>query len=68
MKIFEVREYTDGGFHDKGYPIGYVQEVSKEEAEAKHKTSNWVEVREISEEMYASRKKDAEETMKMFTF
>lgn len=66
-KIFEVREYTDGGPQDRGYPIKYVEEVSLEEATTKHKESNWIEVREITQEHYNSLKKEAIENMKMFT-
>ena len=68
MKIFEIREYSYGDYNDRGDVIGYVRESSKEEAEAKHKTSNWIGVREITQEDYLAQKKQAEEKIKMFTF
>jgi len=67
MKIFEIREYSNGGFHDQGEAIGYAKENSLEEAEAKHKPNNWFRVREITQQRYDFLKKQAEENMKRFT-
>jgi hypothetical protein len=68
MKIFEIREYNDGGPQDRGDVIGYAKEESLEIAREKHKKSNWIEVREITSKEYYSKKEQAEAELKMFTF
>lgn len=57
MKIYEIREYIDGGPNDRGFLTGYVKARSKEHARKKvNMKSGFVQIHEISSERYRERK------------
>jgi hypothetical protein len=67
MKIFEKREFTDGGPNDKGFVIGYIKAKSKEEARnilnIKH---GFIQLFEISLIDFSKRKMEAWKNYKIF--
>lgn len=65
IKIFEIKEYTDGGPNDKGAVVGYVTANNRKEA-SKNLENVFQTVNEISRETYLFRKKQAEEQLKLF--
>jgi hypothetical protein len=67
MKIFEKREFFDGGPNDKGWTIGYIKAESKEQAkEILNIDHNFIQLFEISEKEFKKRKKEAWENYKMY--
>lgn len=69
MKIFEVKNYIDGGPNDRGFIIKYIKSKSRQEAFEKvnkGKSGWFYQVFEISLEEFNKRKKEAENKLKMF--
>jgi len=69
MKIFEVKEFTDGGPNDKGVLIGYEKGESSEQLKKKNGiTHGFISFHEISQEEYNRRKEGARRHFESFTF
>jgi hypothetical protein len=67
MKIFEIREYSDGGPNDKGVVIGYVKANNKTDAKKRAKITNrFKNVYEISRSYYEALKRMAKERYEIF--
>jgi hypothetical protein len=68
MKIFEKRQFTDGGPNDRGFCIGYIHADTEEEAKRilniKH---GFIQLFEITNEEYEARKEEAAAMLRMFT-
>lgn len=65
--LFEKKEYSDGGPNDKGVLIGYIEANSREEAEnILNVNHGFIQIHEISQEVYENRKRDAENTLQMY--
>ena len=65
MKLFEIREFIDGGPNDRGNVIGYVKASSIEELKEK-RTNYFIDYIEISEERFLKLKEEVENKLKMF--
>ena len=51
MKIFEIREFIDGGPNDRGFVIGYIESESREELR-KNRPNGFIDYFEIPRAMY----------------
>ena len=66
-KIFEKRQYQDGGPNDRGDCIGFVRALNKEEArKISGITHNFIQFHEISEKSFLERKREAWNNYKMY--
>lgn len=65
-KIFEIREYTDGGTFDKGDVIGYIQTDKTRNEMVAENGHGFIDYHEISKEEYLRRKKIAEKVLAVF--
>jgi len=60
MKIFEKKEYIDGGPNDRGVILGYEKGESPEQLKKKYDINHgFIQFREISLEDFKARKKEA---------
>jgi hypothetical protein len=66
MKIFEKREYTDGGTNDRGYTIGYVKTNKTKEQLRKEVGHGFIDFIELSEKQFLEKKEEAFKKYKMF--
>lgn len=66
MKLFQKREYIDGGPNDRGIVIGYVRTTKTREELRSEMSHGFIDFIEISEELFLKLKKDAESKLKMF--
>lgn len=68
-KIFEIKEYMDGGPNDKGVTIGFIKAETKEKAKIKAKITNgFKDAVLIDEELYNRRKLEAKQKYDMFCY
>ena len=66
-KIFEKRQYTDGGLFDKGTTIGFIQAENKEEAvKILNVNHGYIQLYEIDIDTFLKRKKEAWNEYKMY--
>jgi len=66
MKIFEKREYIDGGPNDNGFVIGYVKTNKNKEQLRKEVGHGFINFIEISESEFLKKKREAFKKYKMF--
>ena len=68
MKIFEKRQYIDGGPNDRGRVIGYELGESSQQLEEKFGINHgFTQFYEITREEYLRRKNELENELKIFT-
>lgn len=67
MKIFEKREFSDGGPMDRGTCIGFIRAKDKEIAKKILNINHgFIELREISQKEFVKRKKEALNNYNMY--
>ena len=65
-KIFEIRQFTDGGPSDRGDVTGYIRTDKTREQMRKENGHGFTDYFELTEEEYLKRKKHAEKVLAMF--
>ena len=65
-KIFEIREYSDGGTFDKGDVTGYIKTDKTREQMREENGHGFIDYLELTKEEYLKKKKSAEEFLEMF--
>ena len=66
MKIFEKREYMDGGPNDRGFTVGFIKTNKTREDLRKEQGHGFIDYIELTEEAFLKRKRQAEYNLKMF--
>jgi len=76
MKIFEIREYQDGGPNDRGECCGYVKAINRVDAKKRFAVgkknakdivnTGFYEAREISQKDFDDRKREAQKYLSIF--
>ncbi len=65
-KIYEIKEYFDGGPNDRGFLIGFIKTNKTRQELRAENGHGFIDYHEMSEEEFLKRKKEAFKIYKMF--